>query len=91
MRTSFGTFSTESTNIFIANKIRQIFNRSVPTGAPTNRTILIKNDYSALHLVLPTNLSVLEFTGIPVIATENYDSCNQSLKIKDKTALESLI
>lgn len=74
----------------LANKIREIFNRPALTTTQTRRTILIKSDYSVIRLVIPVSLSLLDFLNVPVIATGNYDSCYQTITIKDKTGIESL-
>lgn len=74
----------------LANKIREIFNRPALSTTQTKRTILIKLDYSVIHLVIPASLSLIEFLNIPVIATGNYDSCKQTLTVKDRTGVESL-
>lgn len=74
----------------LADKIRQVFNRPPLSANLTKRTILIKSDYSVISLKIPASLSLLDFVNVPVIATGNYDSCYQTLTIKDKTGVEAL-
>ncbi|OGH10861.1 MAG: hypothetical protein A2857_06380 [Candidatus Levybacteria bacterium RIFCSPHIGHO2_01_FULL_36_15] len=74
----------------LANKIREIFNRPQLTTNLAKRTILIKSDYSTISLAVPGSISLMEFTNIPVIVTGNYDSCSQTLTIKDKSSIEAL-
>lgn len=51
------------------------------------RTVLIKNDLSAINLI-GNNLTMQQYNNMNVIVTGNYDSCSQTLALTDATGLE---
>ena len=53
-----------------------------------NRTVLIREDNSAIRLPYSREVNFSQYSNFQVIATGNYDSCAQSLTIKDPTAIE---
>ena len=57
-------------------------------GTTRNRTSLIKSDNSTIHLIQPKNSPVLTFLNQPVIATGDYNSCSQTLTLKEPTSIE---
>lgn len=52
------------------------------------RTLLVKNDNSAIHLPFSQFVDYALFQNRLVIATGNYDSCSQTLKINSPTSIE---
>lgn len=53
-----------------------------------NRTILIREDNSAIRLPYSREVNLSQYNNLGVITTGNYDSCAQTLTIKDPTAVE---
>ncbi len=53
-----------------------------------NRTVLIREDNSAIRLPYSREVNFSQYSNFQVIATGNYDSCAQSLTIQDPAALE---
>ena len=53
-----------------------------------NRTILVREDNSAIRLPYSREVNFSQYNNAQVVATGNYDSCAQSLTIKDASAVE---
>jgi len=53
-----------------------------------NSTILVKSDETIITIPYNKNVNVNQYQNIPVVVTGNYDSCGQTLKIKDQSSLE---
>ena len=62
------------------------------TGSVTTsshpRVILIKSDYSVLHLPYSSAVDLSSYEKKPAIATGNYDSCAQSLTVKNPADIQ---
>lgn len=69
--------------------ISQIAQKVLPSQTISrNRVILVKSDNTTIHLIPSRNFSLAEFTNLPVIATGDYNSCSQTLSLKDKNDIE---
>lgn len=53
-----------------------------------NRTVLFRTDNFAINLPRFREVNFSSYNNLNVIATGNYDSCSQSLTIKDPAAIE---
>lgn len=56
-----------------------------------NKTVLIKNDETVIRLPYSRNVDFAKYTGYPVIATGNYDSCSQTLSVTNPGAMEMYV
>lgn len=82
---------------------REIYSRPVPffsyifeLVAPSqkyikNRTVLVKNDNTTIYLPFSEEVNVMQFANSSVIATGNYNSCSQTLKINDYSSIEVFV
>ena len=52
------------------------------------RTVLVREDNSALRLPFSKNLKFEQYENLPVIITGSYDSCGQTLTVKDQSGIE---
>lgn len=53
-----------------------------------NRIILVKSDNTTIHLIPSKYFSLAEFTNLLVVATGSYNSCSQTLNLKNPTDIE---
>lgn len=53
-----------------------------------NSVVLVKNDESVISIPYSKNVNFAQYANYPVIATGNYDSCGQSLKVNEASAVE---
>ncbi|OGH26413.1 MAG: hypothetical protein A3C30_04895 [Candidatus Levybacteria bacterium RIFCSPHIGHO2_02_FULL_40_18] len=53
-----------------------------------NSVVLVKSDDTVITLPYSRSVSLNQYASLPVIATGDYDSCGQTLTIKDPTAIE---
>ncbi|MDO8658960.1 MAG: hypothetical protein Q7K55_09550 [Candidatus Levybacteria bacterium] len=53
-----------------------------------NRIILVKSDNSTIRIIPSRNFSLSQFTNSFVITTGNYNSCSQTLNLKDSSSIE---
>lgn len=82
---------------------REIYSKPVPflsylleLVAPSqkyikNRMILVKNDSTTIYLPYSEEINVMQFANSSVIATGNYNSCSQTLKINDSSSIEAFV
>ena len=93
MQTQIGTIKTlnvqeqEVGGLPIISNILDWFN---PKQAH-NRVVLIREDDSAISLPFSRAVNFTQYNNFQIAATGNYDSCAQTLTIKDPTALETYI
>lgn len=82
----------ESSSIPILSQIpliSQITQRILPSQTISrNRIILVKTDNTTIHLIPSRNFSLASFTNFPIIATGDYNSCSQTLTLKDTNSIE---
>ncbi len=82
---------------------REIYSRPVPflsyifeLVAPSqkyikNRMVLVKNDSTTIYLPYSEEVNVMQLANSSVIATGNYNSCSETLKINDSSSIETLV
>lgn len=59
-----------------------------PYASPIFRTVLIREDGTVIYLPKTTGVNMKDFSEFNVIATGQYDSCSQTLKINSSIGVE---
>lgn len=56
-----------------------------------NRMVLVKSDSKTIYLPYSEEVNVMQFANSSVIATGNYNSCTQTLRVNDSSSIETFV
>lgn len=78
----------EGSAIPFIGSLTDLFGSKAANSALQHRIVLIKKDDTAIKLENIKPEDVSKFSSLPIIATGEYDSCSQTLKITDSNGLQ---